>query len=123
MAAVAPKPSERYVWTNHAYFKMRQYRLSESLIKRVIRYPARIEQGILQDAIAVMRPASSGSLRRGSPDGRPAKAKNYSEIWAMYMATKRGQLRIITAWRYPGKSPERDPIPAEILEEVRNIIF
>lgn len=108
MVAVAPKPSERYVWTNHSHFKMRQYRLSESLVKRVIRYPARIEQGILQDAIAVMR---------------PAKAKNYSEIWAMYMATKRGQLRIITAWRYPGKSPERDPIPAEILEEVRNIIF
>lgn len=108
MAMLPSKPSERYAWTSHAYFKMKQYRLSESLVKRVIRYPARIEQGILEDAIAVMR---------------PAKAKNYSEIWAMYVTTKRGQLRIITAWRYPGKSPERDPIPAEILEEVRKILF
>jgi hypothetical protein len=119
MAILSAKPSERYAWTNHAYFKMKQYRLSESLVKRVIRYPARIEQGILEDAIAVMRPASASMLRRGEP----AKAKNYSEIWAMYVTTKRGQLRIITAWRYPGRSPERDPIPAEILEEVRKILF
>jgi len=28
-------------------------------------------------------------------------------------------LRIISAWKYPGESPERDPIPAEILQEIR----
>ena len=30
-------------------------------------------------------------------------------------------LRVISVWRYPGTSPERDPIPAEILEEIRDI--
>ena len=32
------------------------------------------------------------------------------------------QIKVITAWRYPGKSPVRDPIPAEILKEVRLLI-
>lgn len=31
-------------------------------------------------------------------------------------------LRIISVWRYPGTSPERDPIPAEILEELRDMV-
>ena len=49
----------------------------------------------------------------------------YSEIWAMY-ARKTGkgtlQLVIITCWRYPGKSPARDPIPADIKREVAHIL-
>ena len=28
------------------------------------------------------------------------------------------ELKIISAWRYPGVSPERDPIPADILREI-----
>lgn len=31
-------------------------------------------------------------------------------------------LRIISVWRYPGTSSERDPIPSEILEEIRNMV-
>lgn len=31
-------------------------------------------------------------------------------------------LRVISAWRYPGTSPKRDPIPEEILEEIRNLV-
>lgn len=30
--------------------------------------------------------------------------------------------RIISVWRYPGTSPERDPIPVEILEELRDMV-
>lgn len=33
------------------------------------------------------------------------------------------QIKIITAWRYPGKSPERDPIPADILREIKAILY
>ncbi|MEX2008375.1 MAG: hypothetical protein WD850_02730 [Candidatus Spechtbacterales bacterium] len=102
------KPQSKYIWTAHSQYKMRQYRLSESLVKRVIRFPARVEESIVEDTIAVMRPAQS---------------KNYSEIWAMYAPTKDKKLRIITTWRYPGKSPERDPIPQDILNEVRSILF
>lgn len=108
-----------YVWTNHAQFKMRQYRLSEALIKRVIRFPKRTEEGIVPHTIAVMRPAQS---------------KKYHEIWCMYVvisylspnanrrSIKQKQLKIITAWRYPGKSPERNPIPTDILREVKLLL-
>jgi hypothetical protein len=30
-------------------------------------------------------------------------------------------IRVISAWKYPGESPKRDPIPAEILEEIRQL--
>ncbi len=98
--------------------KMRRYRLTELRIKRIIRYPVRVEEGILEGAIACMQPAGG---------------KQYSEIWAMYVITspklktqsskqKGKQIKVITAWRYPGKSPARDPIPADILKEIRLLI-
>ncbi|MBI1961061.1 MAG: hypothetical protein HYS43_02190 [Candidatus Liptonbacteria bacterium] len=86
--------------------KMRRYRLSESAVKRIIRWPARTEEGVIQDAVAAMRPAQSGK----------------GELWTMYRAES-GVITVITAWRYPGKSPVRNPIPKEILEEARGIIF
>lgn len=30
-------------------------------------------------------------------------------------------LRVISAWKYPGESPKRDPIPVEILEEIQRL--
>jgi len=48
---------------------------------------------------------------------QPAGTKRYQEIWVMY-ALKGKRLRIITTWRYPGKSPEREPIPEDIIEEL-----
>lgn len=100
-----------YVWTRHSRDKMKYYRLSESRVKRIIRHPARIEEGIFEGAIAVMQ---------------PAEGKKYSEIWALYLLSKikrERQIKVITAWRYPGRSPERDPIPVEVLLEIKKIIF
>jgi hypothetical protein len=97
---------EKYLWTAHVRMKMRQYGLAESRIKRVIRFPARTEEGVAEKTIAVMQPAGT---------------KRYQEIWAMYRVS-RGKLKIITAWRYPGKSPARDPIPQEILREVKRLL-
>lgn len=99
---------------------MRYYRLTPSRIKRIIRHPARIEEGILEGAIACMQPSSANTPGRETP-------RNYSEIWAMYLikkgeGNKERKIQVITAWRYPGKSPERDPIPVEILKEVRALI-
>ena len=34
---------------------------------------------------------------------------------------KAKSFKIISAWRYPGISPKRNPIPDEILEELRAI--
>jgi hypothetical protein len=118
------KIQQTYVWTHHAHDKMRYYRLTEARIKRIIRHPARIEEGIVEGAIACMQSAIA-SAKGGSAFGGKAMAgkgrKNYSEIWVMY-AVKQKQIIIITAWRYPGKSPERDPVPQKVLGEVRNII-
>ena len=128
-----PKNDSRYEWTQHAWMKMQYYGMSEGRIKRIVRFPARIEEGIADDTVAVMQPADS---------------KNYQELWVMYTLTnnrkpatdntqqKKGALdnvaqflgnsgkkiRVITAWRYPGKSPARDPIPQEVLSEIKNLL-
>ncbi|MEK7606932.1 MAG: hypothetical protein AAB444_01955 [Patescibacteria group bacterium] len=103
---------EKYQWTSHARYKMQYYRISESRVKRIIRFPKRTEEGIAPKTVASMQLA----------DG-----KTYAEIWVMYRladgeGSRRKALKIITAWRYPGISPERDPVPQEILDEVRGII-
>lgn len=106
-----PKNTENLIWTKHAIEKMRQYRLSEGRIRRVLHTPARIEEGIAPETIAIMQPA--GSL------------KNPSEIWVMYQLVKnkrnssqkqkkflkKAKLKIISVWRYPGRSPLRQPPP------------
>lgn len=105
--------TDKYLWTLHARLKMKYYGLSENRIKRIIRFPARTEEGIVLKTVAVMQPADT---------------KRYSEIWAMYKVQKskiknqNSKLKIITAWRYPGKSPVRDPIPPEVLKEIRSIL-
>ncbi len=101
--------SGKYTWTRHSLYKIRHYGLSQQRIKRIVRHPERIEEAIVPNLIAVM-----------------ASNKN-QEIWAMYKLAKRaslkfGQIKVITAWRYPGKSPARNPIPQEILDEIKTII-
>jgi len=98
---------------------MRYYGLSENRIKRIIRFPKRIEEGIAPNTVAAMQPADS--------------KKKYQEIWTMYQLVKRAtnnkklktnntQIKIITAWRYPGKSPARNPIPIEIIREIQQLL-
>lgn len=131
---------------------MQYYGISESRIKRIVRFPKRTEEGIAPDTVAVMQPADT---------------KRYSEIWVMYKLVGENRraisnfqfprlrqrfsgqaiskqkeknqksnlkinienfrpsekkIKIITAWRYPGESPERDPVPQEILGEIRNLL-
>jgi len=116
-----PKNTEKYEWTQHAAFKMKQYGLTAQRILRVVKNPRRTEEGIVKNTIAVMQPAS---LR--TKDGKRVWS---SEIWAMYQIKRKAKnekcktivvpkIRLISAWRYPGVSPKRDPIPAEILREL-----
>ena len=114
-----PKNTDRISWTNHAIRKMQYYQLSENRLKRVLNNSKRKELGIAPGTIAVMQPTNS---------------KHTSEIWLMYQIVKskvkspsprlvrlgRRKLKVITAWRYPGKSPIQGPIPIppEILEEL-----
>lgn len=95
-----PKPLH---WTHHSRNKMRHYRLSESRVKRVLHMPLRVEEGIMPKTVAYMQAAGS--------------TKHPSEIWTMVLEEPTCR-KIITAWRYPGKSPIRNPIPLGILREV-----
>jgi len=106
-----PQNTEKYLWTQHVFEKMKFYGIAENRIKRIIRFPKRIEEGIVPETVAVMQPAGT---------------KHYQEIWVMYKLIKNSNLKpkikIITAWRYPGKSPERNPVPQEIIEEVKKLL-
>lgn len=93
---------------------MREYRLSETRVRRVIHSPLRIEEGIAEDTVAVMQPAS---VRRTTA-GKPAEWNQ--EIWVMVSETP-AERRVISAWRYPGKTKPGDPLPAEILREMRQL--
>ncbi len=116
-----PKNTEKYEWTRHAVYKMKQYGLTAQRVLRVVKNPQRVEEGIVKNTIAVMQPASM-STKNG-------KRVWNREIWAMYQIKRKMQsekrktigaqgIRLISAWRYPGVSSKRDPIPEDILREL-----
>jgi len=100
--------SEKTLWTKHVQAKIRQYRLSESRIRRVLRKPDRKDLGIAPRTIAVMQITGT--------------KKHPTEIWVMYQKTKLKVIKIISAWRYPARSPigEPPPIPEDILWEIKD---
>jgi len=108
-----------YEFTRHAHYKMQQYGISEGRVKRIIRHPMRHEEGVLSGAVAVMQPASISR----SPKGERVWKQ---EIWVMYVVAERGKgkkmIRVVTAWRYPGVSPKRDPIPSDVLREIASLL-
>ncbi|MEK7598669.1 MAG: hypothetical protein AAB487_02940 [Patescibacteria group bacterium] len=144
-----PKNTEKYFWTQHAAFKLRQYGLSAQRVIRVINNPQRKEEGIVEKTVAVMQPASVRAARTSA--GKPAGKTWSQEIWAMYQTRGAGnpkskilnhkvphpalcatlsqigrgglgkQIKIISAWRYPGVSPKKDPIPEDILREISEL--
>jgi len=110
--------SQNVYWTEHSRIKMRQYRLSESRVKRVLRFPKRLEVGVAENTVAGMQTAGS--------------KKHPYEIWVMWTNSKSqitdskskfnmGQkIKIISTWKYPGISPVHEPPP--IPEDVWEII-
>lgn len=136
--------SDRHFWTEHSVFKMKFYGLSKQRIIRVIRNPKRTEEGIVKNTVAVMQPVSVKKK-----NGKEAWSQ---EIWCMYQIQgiknnesriknrfkkkkfnfkflihnsvnfAESKIRIISAWRYPGVSPKRNPIPEDVLLELENIL-
>jgi|SRR3989338_1594553 len=125
-----PKDDSKYQWTNHVTAKMLYYGISESLIKRIVRFPKRIETGIAPGTIAVMSPYGIS----------PKKEQPYKgEVWVMYIDIGKKPIsnsrlsisnfqsakkKIISAWRYPGVSPKGKtiPIPDEIAAELQDML-
>ena len=90
-------------WTRHSKFKLREHWLSESRVRRVINSPDRIERGIADGTIAMMR--------------KEKAIKREFEIWVM-LADKGNTRYVISAWRYPGVTHPGEPMPKEILMEM-----
>ena len=110
-----PKDTQNLAWTKHAVQKMMFYGLSATKIKAILSRYDRMEQGIAENTVAVMKKAGS--------------KKNPQEIWAMYQDKevvldnlRQKKKIVIAAWRYPGvsKPKERTPIPKEIAAELKN---
>lgn len=106
----------KILWTTHSKFKMRQYRFSENRILRILRKPDRIEEGIAPKTIAAMQ--ITGTKKN------PTEAWMMCQIKSASWRTKSNPLadeqkskviRIISAWRYPGRTPkgQRPIIPED----------
>ncbi len=94
-------------WTKHSEAKMRFYSLSKQRVRRVLHTPKRIETGIAPNTIAMMQVAGS--------------QKNPYEIWVMFTKNNKGK-KIISAWKYPGRTKAGEPLPEQILREIRESI-
>lgn len=111
------KSAKEILWTKHARAKMRFYRLSEQRVRRVLNSPKRTEEGIAPNTAAIMQPASIKTK-----DGKQTWSQ---EIWAMIQEKRQGKsdkgkaIKIISAWRYPGRTKPGEPLPEEILREIR----
>lgn len=104
----AIKNDRQYFWTNHAKYKMLQYGLSPSMVKKVMSHPERTENGIAPDTVAVMKRKDTKKTKR--------------EVWVMHQ--KFGiKKKIISAWIYPGVSPKDREIfvPEDVWEELGNL--
>jgi len=118
-------------FTAHARYKMSQYGLSEQKIKGVLRHPTRTEIGIAPRTVAVMQPVGqkhSDIKSSQSAIEQTSKGTWKQEIWVMFVKKKKSKeavfareaIRIVSAWRYPGVSPKRSPVPREILQELES---
>ena len=82
-----PKNDQKYSWTYHAADKMRQYGIGEGRVKRIIRFPKRVEEGIAPKTVAVMQPVS--------PKLIGGKEVWKQEVWVMYVVKDKSQNNVI----------------------------
>ena len=132
-----PVNDRKIIWTEHSKMKLKQYRFSEKRVLRIFRQPDRIEEGIAQGTIAAMQ--ITGTKRRPTEAWmmyvimkRP-RAKKVNFLLPPSVARRemnevqrppslqlgRG-VKIISAWRYPGRTPkgEKPIIPEDTLKEL-----
>lgn len=119
---------DNFYWTEHAKIKLRQYRLSEARVKRVLRFPKRREVGVAPETVAGMQPAGSKQhpyeiwvMWEEKIKKRKEKGKIEERNFLKKNFLDKNKIKIISVWKYPGKSPVREPppIPEEVWEMVR----
>jgi len=101
--------NKKIIWTKHSKGKMRQYQFSEKRVLRILRKPDRKEIGVAPKTLAAMQVAGT--------------KKHPTEVWMMYQSINQ-KIRIISAWRYPGRTPIGKPplIPQDTLRDLDNIL-
>ncbi len=109
-----PQDSEKIIWTKHSIEKMIQYQLSESRVRRVLHSPHRTEEGIAPKTIAVMQsvgtekhPKEIWVMFQEINNKNKNKKKNKNSL-QKFLEEKNHKIRIISVWRYPGKTPIRE---------------
>jgi len=128
-----PKNDSKYIWTTHAWEKMQQYGISEQRVKRIVRFPKRTEEGVLDGAVAAMQPAGKqemwvmyvlADMNKKETSEEEAKKKGEKKLDNIqsFLGNNSKRFKIITVWRYPGVSPKRDAIPEDVLFEIRSMI-
>ena len=135
---------ENLIFTRHARDKMHQYNLSESRLKGVLRNPERKELGIAPRTVAIMQITGTkkhpteiwlmyqitkskikNALVRPADGSRKKSKTELPKEAKVKMRTKFSSpiTKIISAWRYPGRSPigEPPPIPEDVLWEINEL--
>lgn len=117
----AIKNDRNYFWTNHSKYKLLQYSLSPGAVKKALRRPERVEEGIAPNTTAVMKRKDTKKTKR--------------ELWVMYQKNIKsqksklkkqkniipnGKIKIISVWIYPGVSPKGREIyvPEDVWKEI-----
>ncbi len=95
--------AKNIIWTRHAEYKLCQHMLSKSRVRRAMHSPDRIEKGIAEGTIAMMKKERS--------------AKKEYEVWVMII-DKDFVRQIISAWKYPGITRPGEPLPEAIVAEI-----
>ena len=70
-----------------------------------------------------LRVGAISRLRAGPSKSRlPLSQKRLASHLQSSGLVKNKKIKIITAWRYPGKAPEHDPVPEKILREIKSLL-
>ncbi len=110
--------SEKYIWTRHAQAKMAYYKISPSRVKRIIKTPKRIEEGIATGTKAFMQPISYKFK-----DGKKIWSQEYWVMVADKNIKDKNKIKIISAWRYPAVTKPGVPLPKQILDEIAEALI
>jgi len=139
MLSKLPKDTKEIHWTKHIKEKMKEYQLSEKRLLRVFRNPERKEEGIAPGTVAVMQTVGKKcpyeiwlmyQIRKSTPHQSKTRCRvvlNRASHWfrakIKKQKAKRERIIMISAWRYPGKSPiHNPPIPENILENLEKFL-
>ena len=99
------KNTREIFWTNHSKYKLLQYNLSPTMVKKVMNHPERTEEGVAPNTTAIMKRKDTKSMKR--------------EVWVMIQKFG-SKKRIISTWIYPGVSPKGKEIyiPEDVWEGI-----